>query len=225
MPGPLLAIAAPLIGSLLGGLFKNKGKKPATSTNTSTNTATSTPTLSPAYQGLQDAILPMVTKRLSSPTGLPPGYLENGLQAINETHDAVKMGLDNDLTSRGLGTSPVAGNVMGTFARGRATDISKFRNSLPGLEREYQNDDLAQALSVMNFGKGNTMSSTGNSTGTATGEAEGAFSSGMGDLSSMLGWLIGSGAFGAKGKGAGAGGLDLSKFMPGGGTGFRGFGF
>lgn len=200
MPFPLI----PLLlggGSFLSGLFGQKAKNKAaqqanTSTSNNTNTVTSTPTLDPAYKSLQDMILPSITKRLSNPGGLPAGYLENGIQNINETYRDVGMGLNNDLTARGLATSPIAGSVDMGLQRGRATDIAKFRNSSEMMGREMENEDLATALSILNFGKGQTTTSTGSGTVTGPAGTTGSpLAAGFGDLSTMLGWLIGSGAF------------------------------
>lgn len=203
---PLVAIAPLLVPaittglSLLSGLFKNKGAKPATNASTGAygNTNTSTPTLAPEYKGLQDMILPIVSKRLSDPGGLPPGYLEGGLAKIGRTHDLVKQRADNNLTSRGLGTSPVAAHVDAVGERARTSDIVDFQNEVPMLERQMENDDLASAMSLMNFGRGNTSTGSGTNSGSgqAMGQQQGAFANGMDEMTSMLGFLIGQGAFG-----------------------------
>ncbi len=206
MPFPL---ALPLLGmgiSAISGMFGRKNTQQQTNTNTNThnNVASSTPTLAPQYEGIQNAIMPMIMKRLSGSTGLPAGVAERGIADIGRTHDLVKQRSDNNLTSRGLGTSPVAAHVDAIGERARAGDIADFHAKTPMMEREFQNDDLAQAMTLMNFGKGTTSTSAGAGTGTGggtgTGTSGGGIGGAMGDVGSMLGFLIGQGAFGGGAK-------------------------
>lgn len=202
MPGFLLPLAM-MAGSAISGMLKNKAAKNAskqamTTTSQNTGTTTSTPTLDPQYKPLQDMILPSITKRLSNPQGLPAGYLENGIQAINESYRDASMGLDNDLTARGLGTSPAAALPTTMMQRGRASDIAKFRNSSAMMGRQMENEDLATALSALQFGRGTTSSTTGGGTTSSTGTGGGGSLLGgaLEGLAPALGWLMGSGAFG-----------------------------
>lgn len=214
---PLPALALPL-GALALSMFSGSRRpKPATNTQTGTNTgtSTSTPTTAPAFEGLQNMILPMITRRLSQPSALPEGFVEGNLANINRTHDMVKQGLDNDLTSRGLGTSPVAGHAMSVFNRGRASDIVGFQNKIPGIERDMANDDLDMAMRILGMGQGRTTTSTGSNTGTGSFQQPGGgWEGALGGFGDMLGFLIGSGMLGKNKTGAGSGrSMDMGPFF------------
>jgi hypothetical protein len=175
MPFPL---AIPLITSglsFLGGLVGNK-QKSATSRN---------------YGPLQQQLLDLIRKRLSGSADLS-GYTSGGIQDINRTYDTIAQSQSNDLTARGLGTSPVAGAVDATRQNARAGSIAGFRNSIPLLQRQLQGDDLGLAASL--FGGR-----------TSTGESGGGLGGGFDSLSTMLGYLMKSGAFGRGGGGSSVG--------------------
>lgn len=192
------------LGLAAMSFFSGK-KKPAPavnrSTSTSSGTTTSTPTTAPEFQGLQNMILPMISKRLSNTSALPAGYAESGMHNINEIFDAAGQSIENDVTSRGLGTSPIASSAMAHHNRGRATELAKFSNTLPMLERQFANEDMDIASRILNMGMGQSTSSTSNSSGTGQAQGEGGgVMGGLDNMASMLGWLMGSGAF--KGTGA-----------------------
>lgn len=219
MPPWLIPAALSALGFFGGSRKPNPAQSTQTSTSTNTNTntgtSTTTPTLNPAFEPIQNMLLPAVTRRLSSPTALPAGYETEGIARINRTHDLVKMGLENDLTSRGLATSPVAGSVMENFSRGRAGDITSFQNMLPEIERDRQNEDFNLAMQVLGMGRGSTSTSTGTNTntGTTTGTGTqqpsgGGLGGGLEGFADILGFLLGSGAFG------GGSGSPTSNTMP-----------
>ena len=212
----MLPFVMPAVGlglTALGSLFNKKKAAQQTSNQTQTGTTSSTSTtaptvLGPEYASLQSAIMPSIMRRIQSPTGLPRGYEEQGINKINRTFDVGRMALDNRLTSNGLGRSPVAGAGMSNMERGRVSSIADFQTELPMVARDMQNQDLALAMQQMDFGRslaGHSTSTTGNTTGTSTGKLDDGSGGGgfLGNMSSMLGWLIGQGAFNKKMKAPG----------------------
>lgn len=163
----------------LGGLFGHK----------SNQTQTTTPTMDPAFQGLQGQILGLIQNRLSN-NSLPAGYEGQGIRGINSTFDAIKASQNNNLTARGLGTSPVAAAGQNAIDTARGSQVAQFEENLPLLQRELQTQDLGMAGNLLSLGRGAT--TTGNAT---TG---GGIGGGFTDLGSMLGYLYGRGAFGAR---------------------------
>lgn len=180
MPLPLLPIALGGL-SFLGGLFGNKNKQ------------TSTPNHGP----LQDRILQIMRQRLGSSADLS-GYRAQGLQDTNQTFDLIRQSQSNDLTARGLGTSPVAANVDAMRENSRGGAIARFQQGLPLLQRQLQADDLGLAGYLF---RGNTTE------GTSGGGLGGGFDS----LATMLGFLQATGAFG---KGGGGGTRSMGWGLP-----------
>lgn len=169
MPWPLLI---PLISSGLsfaGGLIKNKQSSSTT----------------PNYGPLQGLITELIKKRLGTSADLG-GYTAGGMQQINHNFDLAGQAQGNDLTARGLSTSPVAGAVDATRQAGRVASLSQFQNSIPLLQRELQAQDLGLAGSLFRGG-------------TTTGEGGGGLGGGLENLSQMLGYFYGRGAFGKRG--------------------------
>ncbi len=180
------AIAAAGI-SAAAGAFGNKSKQ------------TQTAVTSRQYQPLEQLILNSIQGRLSKGGTDLSGYSANGISDINHVYDLVGQRTSNDLTARGLGTSPVAGAVEASGQQARAGGIAQFMNSIPLLQRQLQTEDLGLAGNVLNTGRG--IVSTSTSGGGAAGAASG--------LGSMLGFLIASGAFN---KGAGGGSSSIPAF-------------
>lgn len=166
--GPVLGLGASAVGGALG----NK------------STQTSTPTMDPAYGPLQSMILGQVQNRLANGTDLS-GYTGSGISNINQGYNAIKTSQNNDLTARGLASSPVAGAVDATRENARAGDIASFRNSIPLLQRQFQNEDLGSATNLLGLGRG--VNTTGNYGGGAGGAAT--------NLAGMLGYLTAQGMF------------------------------
>lgn len=168
--------------------------------NSSTQTSTTMPQLDPAYGGLRDLLVKNATSRLTG-GGLPEGYETGGIRNINHTYDLIGQSQANSLTARGLGSSPVAGAVDTSRDFGRAGEIAKFQEGLPLVQRQMQNEDFSMANLLLNHGYG--QSSTGTTTTSQGGGVQGAF----GDIGSMLGFLIATGALkGMGGSSAGASG-------------------
>lgn len=185
---PLVIPIIKAVGSVAGGLLSNKSKQ------------STTPTLDPAFSGLQNTILQAIQKRLGAPSALPTGYEANGIGDINSTYDLIRRQRENALTSRGLAGSPVAANADLIAGNARAGDIGQFRAGLPGLERQFGNQDLGLAEQLLQMGRGST--TTSSSGGGAAGAAT--------SLAQLLGYLH---ATGQLGKGAGTPGASPSSLL------------
>lgn len=182
---PLLLPAALSGASFLGGLFGNKGKQ------MQKGTSTTTPTLAPEFRGIQDVLIKNITDRLSRPSALPASYAAGQTSDINHTYDLANQGLANRLSAAGLSTSPIAGAGQRYLAGQRGSEIVRMKQQIPLINRQLQDQDLASALSLMNFGRGETTNSTGEISGGGS-----RLGGGISSLASMLGFLYGSGAFG-----------------------------
>jgi hypothetical protein len=173
--------------SFLGGLVKNKGKQ----------TSTTTPTFDPAFSPLKNTILNMTMQRLNSDPNMS-GYQANGIQNINRIFGNSAMASNNDLSARGLSTSPIAGTVGATRENARAGQVAGFENQIPLLARQLKGEDLAQAGNVLNMGRGSTT--------TGTEEGGGGPAGGITQLGRFLGYASANGAFGGNtGVSGGAG--------------------
>lgn len=181
MPFPLLALAIPSIASAIGGYFKNRQQSSTT----------------PNYGSLQGLIESLMRQRLQGSTDLS-GYRSQGIQDTNHTFDLIGQSQANDLTARGLSTSPVAATVDATRQNARAGAISRFQNSIPLLQRQLQGDDLGMAARI--FGGSTT-----------TGESGGGLAGSFTNLAAMLGYLQSTGAF--RRPGGGGGGYEPSDTM------------
>jgi hypothetical protein len=172
------SIWGPLAISVVGGMLASHTQQ------------TNMPTVSPEYKGLQGQILNMIQTRLSQPVDLH-GYEANGISTINQAYGAQKQTSDNNLSARGLSTSPVAANVDAMRSNAEAGDAATFRNSVPMLAQQIESENLAQANQILAGGTGST------GTTTSGGGAAGAVT----NLAGMMGYLSGKGAFGKLGQG------------------------
>lgn len=178
-------------GLALANYFANRKKK--------NQTTTTTPTLDPAYKPLQDALIPNIMNRLNNPAQVPRQYTQQGLATIDRTHRLTQQRSNNDLTARGLASSPIAAAVDRSNNNARTSDMVQFQNSVPLLAREWQNEDLQRALQLMSMGRG--QKSEFNDGSSALGNT-------VGSLAGMLGWMYGNGMLG------GGGGPKASPISP-----------
>lgn len=192
--GGLLTVSLIGAGAGIGGALINKGG------------SSTSPTLDPQYSPLQSKLLSLVQSRLET-NGLPKGFEEAGVGAINNTADVAKRASDQSLVRRGLATSPVAATVDAQNTRARVGQVGQFRAGLPLIAQQLQTQDLGLANDVVRQGRGTTTetSSGGGAAGAAT------------NLASMLGYLYKKNAFGNSGGGAGDGGIAIpgGEFDPG----------
>lgn len=186
-----MPLAAPVLQAVIGGgLALAGGAINKKTTTTGSSTSSVSPTMAPEYQGLQGQILQMMTQRLGSDPNLT-GYTGQGVNQINNGFNLAGQTQENDLTRRGLATSPIAANVDATRNSARVGAISDFRNSIPLISRQLQTQDLGLATNLLGFGRGTT------GTGTSTSEtAEGGGAAGaITNLAEQLGYLKGNGSF------------------------------
>lgn len=174
MPFPL--IPAILAGaSAIGSAISNKK---------GARTSTSTPTIAPEFKTLSDLLRSRAEERLRSSVDLS-GLASTGTQNINDAFAGGRLASENNLTARGLGTSPVAAAVGSDSDQARVGSIAQFLNTLPTLQRQFQDQDMAMAGNVLGrFGTGTT--------GVGAGSALG---SGIGSAAEMLAFLKGQGVF------------------------------
>lgn len=170
-----------------GALLNTKGARTSTSQSTVGYTE-------PAeYKSMGDLLRARYTQKLNSTTPLE-GYEANGLSNINDVFRGLKLASDNNLTSRGLGTSPVAATADTNLEGARGSQMAQFLNSLPLLQKQLGDQDLQSAA---DFYARRPLTTTTNSTGVAPGSAVGgAVTSGVTTMAKLLGILHGQGSFG-----------------------------
>lgn len=123
---------------------------------TQTETQSITPTVTPEFSNLKDLLINQATSRLATDPNLT-GYEGSGLAGINKTFDTTATADQNDLTRRGLSTSPVAAAVDANRSNARSSTISSFENSLPLLSRSLQDQDASSILQLITgLGKGSS---------------------------------------------------------------------
>lgn len=180
MPFPLLGLLPALLtgGSAVAGALSNtKGAR----------TSTATPTISPEYKTLADLLRSRAEERLRSNMDMS-GYKASGIQGINEAFQGIQQSSANNLTSRGLASSPVAGQVGANIDMARGGNIAEFLNTIPQLQRQFQNQDLGIAQDVLRQGMGTESVGAGSAAGGAFGSA-----------AEMLAFLSGQGLLGGGG--------------------------
>ena len=181
--GGSTAMQLGLLGaSSLSGALGNRSQ-------TNTSTSTTTPTMDPKYSGLQDTLLQSIQGRLSAPSALPQGYETQGIGKINNAFDIVRQAQNNNLTARGLGASPIAGNVDATRGFQRAGQIGQFQAGLPGVERNFRNQDMGMASELLSMGRGQTYTGTQTQPGNVAGGSINGFAE-------MIGYLYRTGQLG-----------------------------
>ena len=201
---PLLPIAigaAGFFGNYLSN--KNAGKSKSQSTNTSTSSSSMSPTMAPEYQGIQQQLIPMIQSRLANPYRLPPGFEQAGIRNINKTYDLAGRGLANNMNARSLGRSAIAGSGENALAGGRASEIVQYQGTLPLIQRQFQQEDIGQAMNLMQMGRGVSNTGTNTQTGMSEGQSGGnsALGSGLTGLAQALGYMKTAGMLGGGGGG------------------------
>lgn len=181
MPWPLIAAG---VASYIGGTLKNRTQQ------------TTTPLYGAEYSPLLQTMRQLALSRLKQPTDLSP-YRASGMENINRAFGNARMASSNDLTARGLSTSPVAGAVDANNQNMRAGSLAGFENSIPLLARQLQAEDIGLAGDVANYGRGST----------TVGESGGGAAGGATQLAQLLGYASARGMFtgGNTGVSGGAG--------------------
>lgn len=160
-------------------------------------TTTTTPTIAPEYKTLADLLRSRAEDRLRSNLDMS-GYTASGISGINDVFKGLQQSSANNLTARGLATSPIAGVVGTNLDLARGGNIVDFLNTIPLLQRQFQNEDMGIAQNVLGLGRGTTSVGPGS-------VAAGAINSGVGSVAKLLGLLHGQGVFGSKTPGLGTG--------------------
>jgi hypothetical protein len=160
--------------SALGGLFGNKSK-----------TETNTPTIDERYRPLLDSLYGLYQNKLSNPNVDLSGYAANGISNINSMFDLAKLNRSNSLTARGLSTSPIAAASDEMGNNSRMGQIVQLQNTIPLIQRQFQNEDQGNAMNLIKTLMGQTSTDPGNMVGGATSS-----------LATTLAYLWGKGAFG-----------------------------
>jgi hypothetical protein len=181
-----MPLAPVVIASIIGGGASLAGGALASRNR---NTQSSAPVYDAQSQGLRDLVYGQISKRLGQGAPDLTGYKANGIADINHTFDLVGQSQANNLSARGLSTSPIGGIVDANRDIARGGEIARFSNTVPLLERSLQDQDLGLATSIFSSGRGYT--------GTSTSESGGGAAGGFTNLAQWLGYLQGKGAFGA----------------------------
>ena len=161
-----VALAAAAIGagvSIYNNKKKDKQAKEAAN-SASTAQSTSTPTFDPRFAKLIPGLINTQQAKVNRGFALPEGFKTNAIESINKAGAGAKTSLESSLAARGLGTSPVAASALAGLEQNRAAQIGDLGVELPMLEKEQQDKDFQQLLSLLSMGKGQATSTQ--STGT-----------------------------------------------------------
>lgn len=186
MPGFLLPLAIAAGSGIAGALSNRKSARTGESVGTSTTTFNEPS----GYSTLGDLLRGRAESRLREQFDMS-GIESSGITGINDAFAGAGESLNNSLTARGLGTSPVAGAGLTRLETGRAGSIAEFLQSLPLLRRQMENEDFAQAN---DFYSRRPLGQTTTQTGTFT-QPGSALGSGLGSAAEMLAFLKGQGIF------------------------------
>lgn len=202
------------IASLISGMLGAGGKK-TTGTQQGSSTQTTAQTLEPKYGEMQDLMIQNLIDRMQSPVPIA-GYEASGLDAINKTWGAAAQRNQNELSARGLLESPIASLSNEQLNASRAGEQAAWINKMPLLQREMQLQDLQATLAALSSAPRTSQqwgSTSGSTTGTQT--ATSPFAEGLQDMSMIMAYLYGQGAFGGKKTGSpgspGSSGPDWSE--------------
>lgn len=172
MPFPLLI---PLITAAASGIAGSLSNRK------SARTSTATPTTAPEDVGIANLLRDRLTTRLNTPFNLT-GYETQGIQGINDAYSGITQSINNNLTARGLGSSPVAGTAMTNLNLARGGEQARFLNTLPQIQRGFEDQDINNIQAFLNARRG-----------TQTVGAGSALGSGLGSAAEMMAFLAGQG--------------------------------
>jgi hypothetical protein len=130
---------------------------PQTSTGTSSSFGhtdqTSMPVISQQYQALEGQLRKAIGDKLTRGASLPPGYAQSQIRATNESFAPQETALRNRAAQLGIPASQLLTGSPVEFQRAGA--LANQAAQLPLLERQMQNEDLAQAQGLTQaFGRG-----------------------------------------------------------------------
>lgn len=146
-----LAPALTLGGGILSGILGSHG---------SGSHQTQTTGIDPRYQPFENSLLKTIQARMAN-GGLPEGYNESGIAAINRASAGGMQSLQNRLTSLGIGGSPsVLGAGTTALEEGRIGNIGRFLAEAPLKGVELQNQNIQLALSLLGLNRQTTTTGT-----------------------------------------------------------------
>jgi hypothetical protein len=221
---PFLPLAMMGISGLAGALG-NRGQTQQQNSLTQRNAGSSFKTaqgrdasqthiLQPGAKALIDQITGGYMNLMQNDPNLS-GYASSGIQDINRVYDLQREATNENMAARGF-RGPIIGAANNANDARRFSEVARFRNQIPLLQRELQQQTMDRALQAFSAQPVDIMSSefSGNEgysnefsneasqgTGTTPGNMLGG---GLGNLGNMLAFLFGQGAIGGGGGGGSA---------------------
>jgi hypothetical protein len=124
------------------------------------------PFLTNGSGGLGELMRGTIENRLKSGSGLPAGYEQQGIRAVNDSMAGVNTSIQDKLSSAGILGGPGEAALTAIAENARGGKIADFRSSLPLVQRQLQNEDLNLASMLTNmFGKGTRTQGTSTTRG------------------------------------------------------------
>lgn len=152
----ILKYLLPILGGIAGGLDNRS------------QTTTTTPSFDPSISPLRDQTIKKYTDLLSQDPDLK-GYTASGVDDLNRTSDIQKRNAEETLASRGV-TGPAVATSLNSIDANRFSAINKFRQSIPLLSEQLNQQNAAAAGSFINGSpKTTTTQTSGNVLGGAVG--------------------------------------------------------
>jgi hypothetical protein len=177
-------------GMLPGGGGGGGGPVTTTRDETQRRNLLTMPVISDEYQPLNALLNNLFQQRLRFPGGIPPQYEAQGIQRTNQTFAPLSQALENKLYASGAMGGPAAGVPLATMEGLRGQALADFRNSLPALARQWQNEDASFAGQLIaQLGRGQRETGTVRTTGTSTSTGGGGGGGGRFDPQGPLAWL------------------------------------
>ncbi len=142
------------------------GPQVSTQTGTQSFAETETPTLAAEYQPMAALQRAIVERRLSSPTGMPAGYEQTGIEAINAGAEGARVARENIARARGISADVL--KVGDPNERARQAQIASFRANLPLQAEQRQAEGVQLAESILQKGIGRKRKGSSSMYGTTT---------------------------------------------------------
>lgn len=202
MPIPIAIPIAMGAASLISGILRNRSRS-------QTSTSRTSPTFAPEFGGMRDMLLRRMTSRIGQRSQLAQSVGNQQIANTNQVFGNLRTNLANRMAVAGQtgGPQDQAGQTGLDIARGGA--ITSQLNQLPLIEEQMDRDNIAQGMELLGMGRG----SETNTTGTVGGSTAAGIGEGIGDFSTFLGQMYGSGMMGGGrgvNAGPGSGGVGLS---------------
>lgn len=136
------------------------------STGTTGTSGTSTGTTSTGYGTAGNDVISSLLPMLSSLSKAPDlsGYQTGQIGNINQSANAGREQVNNEMASRGLATSPAAATAAANIDAQRRGAVTSLNQSIPLLKNQLQNTNISTIGSILNSLP--KISSTSGTTGT-----------------------------------------------------------